>query len=118
MFKQIPRKAAAIGIVLAMALVAGASSTPQVKTHSGTVAGKDDGKVLAFLGIPYAVPPVGDLRWKAPVPAAKWSGVHKATEFGNHCMQGNVYGDMVFHDPGGSEDCLTLNIWIPAKHSA
>ena len=96
-------------------LLAG-SSTPQVKTHSGTVEGKDDGKVKSFLGIPYAQPPIGDLRWKPPVPVAKWSGVKKATAFGSHCMQGNVFGDMVFHDPGGSEDCLTLNVWVPDKH--
>jgi para-nitrobenzyl esterase len=93
-----------------------ASSAPQVKTHSGTVEGKDDGKVKAFLGIPYATPPVGDLRWKAPQPIAKWTGVKKATEFGYHCIQGRVFGDMMFHDPGASEDCLTLNIWVPDKH--
>jgi len=95
-----------------------ASSAPQAKTRTGTVEGKSDAKVNAFLGIPYAAPPVGDLRWKAPQPAAKWSGVRKATEFGNHCMQGNVFGDMVFHDPGGSEDCLTLNIWVPVRHES
>ena len=63
-------------------------SAPQVKTLSGMVEGKDDGAVRSFLGIPYAAPPVGDLRWKPPVPAAKWTGVRKATEFGSHCMQG------------------------------
>ncbi|HEV2396471.1 MAG TPA: carboxylesterase/lipase family protein [Candidatus Sulfotelmatobacter sp.] len=110
--------------VIAMLLASGilcfaaSSSSPQVKTHSGTVEGKDDGKVKSFLGIPYAQPPVGDLRWKAPVPIAKWSGVKKAIAFGNHCMQANVFGDMVFRDPGGSEDCLTLNIWVPTKHEA
>ena len=77
-------------IVASVALVA-ASSTPQVKTRLGTVEGKDDGKVKAFLGIPYAAPPVGDLRWKAPAPAAKWNGVKKATEFGSHCMQAVSY---------------------------
>ncbi|MEI9970251.1 MAG: carboxylesterase family protein [Terracidiphilus sp.] len=41
----------------------------------------------AFLGIPYAAPPVGDLRWKAPQPAAKWKGVRDATAYGAHCMQ-------------------------------
>ena len=96
----------------------GASSTPQVKTGSGVVEGKDDGAVRSFLGIPYAAPPVGDLRWQPPVPAAKWTGVRKATEFGAHCMQGKVFGDMKFRDPGGSEDCLTLNVWVPAKPSA
>ncbi len=102
--------------LLAPAILLAASSAPRVKTHSGAVEGKDDGKVKTFLGIPYAAPPVGDLRWKAPQPAAKWSGVKKATEFGFHCMQGKVFGDMVFHDPGGNEDCLTLNVWVPDKH--
>jgi para-nitrobenzyl esterase len=91
-----------------------ASSAPKVKTHSGIVEGKVEGQVHAFLGIPYAQPPVGDLRWKPPVPVAKWDGVRRAADFGAHCMQGKVYDDMVFRDPGGSEDCLTLNVWVPA----
>jgi para-nitrobenzyl esterase len=107
-----------IAAMLAVPLASfGASSAPQVKTASGIVEGKEDGPVQAFLGIPYAAPPVGDLRWKPPVPAAKWTGVRKATEFGSHCLQGNVFGDMVFHDAGGSEDCLSLNVWVPAKPS-
>jgi para-nitrobenzyl esterase len=105
-------------VAIAMALPALSQSAPQVKTRTGIVEGKDDGVVHAFLGIPYAVPPVGDRRWKPPVPAAKWSGVRKATEFGPHCLQGNVFGDMVFRDSGGSEDCLTLNVWVPAKPSS
>ena len=110
-------RSAIVGALVAVPLTLySASSAPQVKTHSGTVEGKDDGKVRSFLGIPYATPPVGNLRWKPPQPVAKWSGVRKATEFGSHCMQGNVYGDMVFHDPGPSEDCLTLNIWVPVRH--
>lgn len=94
------------------------SSGSQVKTLSGVVEGKNDGAVHAFLGIPYAQPPVGDLRWKQPLPTANWKGVRKATEFGAHCMQGNVFGDMTFRDAGGSEDCLTLNVWVPAKPSS
>ena len=93
------------------------TQAPQVKTASGIVEGKDDGAVHAFLGIPYAAPPVGDLRWKPPAAAAKWTGVRKATEFGAHCMQGKVFGDMSFRDAGGSEDCLFLNVWVPAKPS-
>ncbi len=92
-----------------------AASSPQVKTSLGTVEGKEDGAVQAFLGIPYAAPPVGELRWKPPAPAAQWTGVRKATDFGQHCLQGKVFGDMNFRDSGGSEDCLTLNVWIPAK---
>jgi len=103
-------------LILMSSVLLAASSSPQVKTHSGIVEGKDDGKVKSFLGIPYAAPPVGNFRWKAPQPVSRWSGVKKATEFGYRCMQGNVFGDMVFHDLGGSEDCLTLNIWVPDKH--
>jgi para-nitrobenzyl esterase len=104
-------------MITPLALLAG-SSAPKVKTHSGEVEGKVDGQVHAFLGIPYAQPPVGDLRWKPPVPVAKWSGVRKATDFGSHCMQGKVYGDMNFRDVGGSEDCLTLNVWVPTQSAS
>ena len=108
-----------LAVLFAPLALFAASSAPQVKTTSGIVEGKDEGKddgaVHAFLGIPYAAPPVGDLRWKPPAAAAKWSGVRKATEFGAHCMQGRVFGDMKFRDPGGSEDCLFLNVWVPAK---
>jgi para-nitrobenzyl esterase len=101
--------------MLAATFIAQAQSLLQVKTASGVVEGKEAGPAHAFLGIPYAAAPVGDLRWKPPVPVAKWDGVRKATEFGSHCMQTNVFGDMVFPDPGGSEDCLSLNVWVPAK---
>jgi para-nitrobenzyl esterase len=86
-----------------------------VKTGSGKIEGKQEGASHAFLGIPYAAPPLGDLRWKPPVPAAKWKGVRQATEFGPRCMQSNVFGDMNFRDSGGSEDCLSLNVWTPAN---
>jgi para-nitrobenzyl esterase len=92
-----------------------AGPAPKVKIDTGTVAGKSDGKIDTFLGIPYAAPPVGDLRWKPPTPAAKWSGDHDATKFGSRCMQTDVFHDMIFRDPGISEDCLYLNVWTPAK---
>jgi len=114
--KKVCRSLVAGMLSLPLAVFA-ASSGPQVKTASGVVEGKSDGPVNVFLGIPYGAPPVGDLRWKPPVPAAKWNGVLKATDFGSHCMQGKVYGDMNFRDPGGSEDCLFLNVWVPAKTS-
>ena len=112
------RRSLAVWVVLTMPLGLLAATAPQVKTELGVVEGKDDGTVRAFLGIPYASPPVGDLRWKAPVAPAKWTEVRKTTEFGSHCMQGDVFGDMVFHDAGASEDCLTLNVWVPAKPSS
>jgi para-nitrobenzyl esterase len=100
---------------LALTLAAHAANLTQVKTDTGKVEGSltVDGKVVAFKGIPYAAPPVGDLRWKPPMPAAKWKGVKQATEFGSRCVQSSGYPDMVFHDPGESEDCLTLNVWTP-----
>ena len=87
-----------------------------VKTEQGKVTGKtiNDGKVKAFLGLPYAAPPVGDLRWKAPQPPAKWSGERDASKFGAHCAQNHVFDDMVFQGPAPSEDCLFLNVYAPA----
>jgi para-nitrobenzyl esterase len=86
------------------------------RTANGVLEGvvSADGKVRTFKGIPYAAPPVGALRWKAPQPAAAWNGVRKATEYPARCMQAPVYPDMIFHDTGPSEDCLYLNLWMPA----
>src|SRR5208283_806277 len=89
----------------------------QQSTANGVLEGvvSADGKVRTFKGIPYAAPPVGPLRWKAPQPAASWTGVRKAADYGARAMQGRIYSDMVFNDPGPSEDCLYLNLWMPAN---
>src|ERR1035438_4871955 len=86
------------------------------RTANGVLEGgvSADGKVRPFKGIPYAAPPVGPLRWKAPLPAAAWTGVRPATEYGARCMQAPIYPGMIFHDAGPSEDCLYLNLWMPA----
>ena len=91
-----------------------------VKTALGKVHGKtiNEGKVKAFLGLPYAAPPVGDLRWASPRQPAAWKGTRDATQFGNHCAQGHVFDDMIFQDPGPSEDCLFLNVYAPANAKA
>ncbi|GAC1661383.1 MAG: carboxylesterase family protein [Candidatus Acidiferrum sp.] len=106
----------AASMFLVFAGAACAADALHIKTDKGEVQGKlaADGKGRAFLGIPFAAPPVGPLRWKRPQPAAKWEGVKQATSFGSRCMQGGEYPDMIFHDPGASEDCLTLNVWTPA----
>jgi para-nitrobenzyl esterase len=93
-----------------------ATDRPVRKPASGPVLGKTsaDGQVDVFLGISYAAPPTGSLRWKPPQPAPAWKEVREATAFGSRCMQARIYDDMVFRDPGISEDCLTLNIWAPA----
>jgi para-nitrobenzyl esterase len=120
---QIGKQAACIlavaGLVLGLAGVAQADPLT-VKTAEGKVHGKtiNDGKVKAFLGLPYAAPPVGDMRWKAPAPAPKWAGERDATKFGAHCAQGKVFDDMVFQDDGGSEDCLFVNVYAPAEAKA
>ena len=86
--------------------------TEQGKAHGKTI---NDGKVRAFLGLPYAAPPVGDMRWKAPEPPAKWKGKRDATRYGARCVQARVFDDMVFQDNGPSEDCLFLNVYTPAE---
>src|SRR3954453_20466893 len=104
------------GLFLAIWVMSIVSLADRVRTESGMVEGKKttSADVQAFLGIPYAAPPIGNLRWKESQPAKPWTGVRKTTEFGSHCMQGKIFGDMVFPDPGGSEDCLTLNVWTPS----
>jgi para-nitrobenzyl esterase len=92
--------------------VAGQSFAQQpapVKVSEGLVQGTIEDGLTVYKGIPFAAPPVGDLRWKAPQPAAKWEGVRQATKFAPAPMQGG-------NPPSGkSEDCLYLNIWTPAK---
>ena len=88
---------------------------PQVTYRDGTVEGIDSSGVKIFRGIPFAQPPVGDLRWKAPRPVKAWTGVRPAKAFGPDPEQNNVFGDMVFEGKGKSEDCLYLNVWTPAK---
>jgi para-nitrobenzyl esterase len=96
------------------AAVSPAAVRDRVKVETGVVKGAVDNGVAAFKGIPFAAPPVGALRWKAPQPASHWKGVREAVEFGPRCMQGPIYNDMVFRDKGPSEDCLYLNVWTAA----
>jgi para-nitrobenzyl esterase len=121
-FRSVKRVTSALVVLLSFAACAHAASPTLVKTDKGKVEGAltTDGKVAAFKGIPYVAPPVGNLRWQPPQSAAKWSGTRAAKEFGSHCIQSSSYPDMVFHDAGPSEDCLTLNVWTPvgAKHGS
>ena len=95
---------------------ASAMAADHVRTKSGIVEGVDNStsKIRTFKGIPFAAPPVGNLRWAPPQTVSSWKGVRKATEFGARCMQGPIFSDMIFRDPGPSEDCLYLNVWTPA----
>ncbi len=92
----------------------------QKQIESGTIEGLFDTRtgLQLFLGIPYAKPPVGELRWKAPQKMTKWSGVKETKKFGPKAIQSIVFGDMNARSNGMSEDCLYLNVWTPAKHNA
>jgi para-nitrobenzyl esterase len=87
-----------------------AGSTARIDT--GLVQGVVAVDVLAFKGIPYAAPPVGDLRWRAPQPAAPWRGIRQAATFGSDCVQ--APGDFEPLQTTPSEDCLFVNVWRPA----
>lgn len=90
---------ATVGSVIA------ASASPAIVTQNGPVKGIETFGVEGFLGIPYAAPPVGALRWMPPRPHAKFKGVFQAKQFGNFCTQLGL----------GSEDCLTLNVFTPIQ---
>lgn len=93
------------------------SDSPKVKITNGFLEGVSSSGISIFKGIPFAQPPVGNLRWKAPAPVKNWDGVRKANQFGPRAMQKALYGDMSFRSNGVSEDCLYLNVWTPAKKS-
>ncbi len=82
-----------------------------IKVEGGLVQGASEDGLTVYRGIPFAAPPVGDLRWRAPQPAAKWEDVRPAAKFGPKPIQGSR------NAPDMSEDCLYLNVWTPAKSS-
>ncbi|MGA8443078.1 MAG: carboxylesterase family protein [Candidatus Sulfotelmatobacter sp.] len=101
-------------IFLAPALLASVAVGQQVLTESGAISGTRTNGLTVYRGIPFAAPPVGDLRWCPPVHAATWTGTRKADTFAAACTQVGVSmpGET---PPAVSEDCLYLNIWTPAK---
>ncbi len=102
-------------ILFTIALSTAAMAQERVKIGDGVLEGTNSASIRIFRGIPFATPPVGDLRWKPPEPPGKWKGVRDATRFGPRAMQRNIFGDMIFRASGTSEDCLYLNVWTPAK---
>ena len=104
-----------ITFLFAMLIAAATSGYTQqpapVKVEGGLLQGTSENGLNVYKGIPFAAPPVGELRWRAPQPAAKWEGIKQVTKFAPAPMQGG-------NPPSGkSEDCLYLNIWSPAKSS-
>jgi para-nitrobenzyl esterase len=91
---------------------------PVVTIESGKLQGVAETgapSLQIFRGVPFAAPPVADLRWREPQPVVHWSGVRQATEFAPRCMQQPLFSDMMFRSAATSEDCLYLNVWTPAK---
>ena len=92
-----------------------AEKNPVVHAPAGALEGSSQAALDVFKGIPYALPPVGARRWKPPAPMPAWQGVRKATQFGPACFQPKAKVPSVYSDDIGpmSEDCLTLNVWVP-----
>jgi para-nitrobenzyl esterase len=93
-------------------------AAPVVRVEGGELKGVVDDAVASFKGIPFAAPPVGELRWRPPQPAAKWTGVRQAADFGADCTQGRFGPPPAAGappPPASSEDCLFLNVWRPAS---
>src|SRR4026209_1848930 len=115
---------AGLAMASAIGTTAFTQSSPSiVKIDRGELQGALADGVVSFKGIPFAAPPVGELRWRPPQPAAKWTGVRRATEFGADCMQGR-FGPPPTAATGAptprmpSEDCLYLNVWRPEDPAA
>jgi len=105
--------------VMAAAAAATEKPAPSITVEAGTLAGSVEGGVESWKGIPYAAPPIGPLRWRAPQPAAPWSGVRQATAYGHDCMQkpSSVYAILRLGS-ARAEDCLYVNVWRPAAATA
>jgi para-nitrobenzyl esterase len=111
-------KAVAVAALIAVFSVAAeaqpaAPTAPTVTIDSGKLAGNEKDGMMSFLGIPYASPPTGDLRWRAPQPVKTWQGTRQATEFGPVCRQ-----TADWEKAPQSEDCLTLNVWAPINKAS
>lgn len=91
------------------------NSAPVIRTKSGLVQGVTEGDVHVYKGIPFAAPPVGEYRWRPPQPVTPWKGIHEAKTFGPDCAQGGWGAAPGTISKGSSEDCLYLNLWIPAN---
>ena len=104
--------------MVALGLLGSLPAAAQVQTAAvtgGSVEGVLANGIVSFKGIPFAAPPIGDLRWKAPQPVSPWSGVKKADAFAVKCMQDTSMSGIFGGPPGVGEDCLYLNVWTPAK---
>ena len=113
--KSIIKLTGAIAAMTFSAVTALAAAPTQVRIETGVIEGAVNADVLTFKGIPFAAPPLGELRWRPPQPALPWEGVRPAKEYGADCMQKPFAGDAAPLSVTTAEDCLVLNIWRPAS---
>ncbi len=108
--------ACAASALMACATAPAAQTPPVVSAPAGSVRGETVGDIATFKGIPYAAPPVGEMRWRPPAPPARWDGVREATRYGAACIQPTPVIQTIYSADIGttSEDCLTLNVWTPS----
>ena len=108
-----------VGMLAAVAAWGWAQGFPhEVKVETGRLAGAAQDGVVSFKGIPFAAPPVGALRWRAPQAAAAWTGVRAATEYAADCMQQPFPSDAAPLGTKPAEDCLYMNVWRPEAQAA
>ena len=99
------------GALFSVLLGARRATDQRVTIDTGTLEGFDSAGVMVFRGIPYAAPPVGELRWRPPQQTQSWRGVRVAQQLGRNCVQHRPYDDINPFTAGVSEDCLFLNVW-------
>jgi len=106
-----------LAALFALGLAAPAMAQPVVNAPAGSARGEALDGVSVYRGLPYAQPPVGRLRWRPPVALRPWQGTRDATAFGPVCVQPQPRPGSIYYEalPAMSEDCLTLNIWVPAN---
>jgi para-nitrobenzyl esterase len=103
-------------ILFAVGCTTSSTITTTVRVTGGTIEGVEKDGIFSYKGIPFAAPPVGDLRWKSPQPVVPWEGVKKADAFAPGPMQDTKFGAMLGGPQKISEDCLYLNVWTGAKN--
>ena len=111
---------AAAVAALAAIFLTGARAAEALQVEGGQIANAapDASGIRVFKGIPYAAPPVGELRWKAPQPVQPWNGIRSIAEWGPRCVQSSRLGDLDPLNKRMGEDCLYLNVWTPATSAS